>query len=57
MRFVLLLIMSVSGDVDTTKIEFADNNQCEKAKREIAEGFEKSADIKLHGAYCLEVKY
>lgn len=57
MRFILFLIMSVNGDVESTKIDFADDNQCEKAKREITEGLEKSSEITLHGAYCLEVRY
>lgn len=57
MRFLLLLIMSVQGDVDTARIEFADSGQCEKAKREIVESMAKAEDISLHGAYCLEVRY
>lgn len=57
MRFLLLLIMSVQGDVDTTRIEFADKGQCEKAKREIEESLAKTQEVALHGAYCLEVRY
>lgn len=57
MRYLLLLILSVQGDVDTTRIEFADNNQCYKAKREIEESMAKQQEVTLHGAYCLEVRY
>lgn len=57
MRFLLLLIMSVQGDVDMARIEFADSGQCEKAKREIVESMAKQQEVTLHGAYCLEVRY
>ena len=57
MRFLLLLIMSTNGDVETTQIAFESDNQCYKAKSEIVEQMTKSPDISLHGAYCLEVRY
>lgn len=57
MRFLLLLIMSVQGDVDTARIEFADSGQCQKAKKEIEESLAQSQEMTLHGAYCLEVRY
>ena len=58
MRFLLLLIMTASGDVETTQIAFESLNQCEKAKRDIMETMAKATgEVTLQGAYCMEVRY
>lgn len=59
MRFILFLIMSVSGDVETEQIQFESINQCLKAQKEIKESVKASpmGDLQVHGAYCLEVRY
>ncbi|MCH2547542.1 MAG: hypothetical protein MK052_08035 [Alphaproteobacteria bacterium] len=56
MHYVLLLIISLQGDIDTTKIEFSDSRDCHSAKREIEEVMQKTPEITLHTAICLELK-
>lgn len=57
MRFMLLLIMSVQGDMQSTQVGFSDHNLCNAARRQIEETMARAEGITLHGAYCLEVRY
>ena len=58
MRFVLFMIMTVSGDVETAQIEFTSKGQCLTAKAIIQESIAaKGGALQLHDAYCLEVRH
>lgn len=57
MRFILLIIMSIQGDVETVQVNFPDNALCQRAKREIETALTTSPEVKLQSAHCLEVSY
>ena len=58
MRWLLVMIMSAQGDMQTVQIPMEDVLLCDRAKKQIIEDLTKApSGVILHGAYCMEVKY